>query len=296
SKGLSLYFNSTGGLDYWKILRGFHPLNLHKEVHELPVEKYDLVINDFEYITSAACAKKRIPSVHLGHQASFQSKLTPRPANKNAIGEWVLKNYARATHNIGLHFECYDDFILPPVIKQEILDAEPVNKAHITVYLPSCSADFLEKILPPIRDLHFHVFAKEIKNTVRKSNITFFPVGKTLFNKSMIKCEGIICGAGFETPAEAIYLQKKMICIPTRGQYEQLCNAASLEKIGIRCLKKIGDDFSTTLYQWLEEKKTITVNYGHTMSMIMDRLWQVHEKMNSHVVNDYPVWPAGEFA
>ncbi|MBL7742828.1 MAG: glycosyl transferase, partial [Chitinophagaceae bacterium] len=46
SKGLSLYFNSTGGLDYWKILRGFHPLNLHKEVHELPVEKYDLVIND----------------------------------------------------------------------------------------------------------------------------------------------------------------------------------------------------------------------------------------------------------
>ncbi|MBL7737892.1 MAG: glycosyl transferase [Chitinophagaceae bacterium] len=296
SKGLSLYFNSTGGLDYWKILRGFHPLSLRKEIYELPVEKYDLVINDFEYITSAACAKKRIPSVQLGHQASFQSKQTPRPATRNAIGEWVLKNYARATHNIGLHFECYDDFILPPVIKQEILDAEPVTKEHITVYLPSCSADFLGKILHPIRSLHFHVFSKEIKQTVRKSNITFFPVSKTLFNKSMIECTGIICGAGFETPAEALYLQKKMICIPTRGQYEQLCNAASLEQIGIRCLKKIGDGFTTTLYQLLEEKKTVTVNYGHTMPLILDRLWRVYEKMNSHVVSDYSAWPMGEFA
>lgn len=296
SKGLSLYFNSTGGLDYWKILRGFHPLNLRKEIHELPVEKYDLVINDFEYITSAACAKKKIPSVQLGHQASFQSTLTPRPATKNTIGEWILTNYAKATHNIGLHFERYDDFILPPVIKQEILDAEPTNKHHITVYLPSYSADALERTFHPFRGLHFHVFSKEIKQTFRKDNITFFPVSKTLFNKSMTECTGIICGAGFETPAEALYLQKKMICIPTRGQYEQFCNAASLEKMGIRCLKKIDNDFAATLCHWLEEKQTVPVNYGHTLPLIMDRLWRVHEKRDRFVPGSYPVWPVGELA
>src|SRR6266496_3790308 len=54
SKGLSLYFNSCGSLDYWKILRGLHPVRLTKEINDLPVEKYDLVINDFEFITSAA--------------------------------------------------------------------------------------------------------------------------------------------------------------------------------------------------------------------------------------------------
>src|ERR1041384_4431023 len=53
SKGLSLYYNCTGGLDYWKIVRGLHPLTLRKEINDLPVEKYDLVINDFEYITAA---------------------------------------------------------------------------------------------------------------------------------------------------------------------------------------------------------------------------------------------------
>ena len=59
SKGVSLYYNSTGGLDYWKIIRGIHPLTLRKEINDLPVEKYDLVINDFEFITAAACSKKK---------------------------------------------------------------------------------------------------------------------------------------------------------------------------------------------------------------------------------------------
>src|SRR5215510_6486454 len=114
SKGVSLFYNCTGKLDYWKIIKGIHPFRLRKEINELPVEKYDLVINDFEYITAASCAKKNIPSVQMGHQASFQSVQTPRPDKKQTIGEWVLKNFAPATHYIGLHFDRYDDFILPP--------------------------------------------------------------------------------------------------------------------------------------------------------------------------------------
>lgn len=288
SKGVSLYFTSTGGLDYWKILRGVHPLNLRKEIHELPVEKYDLVINDFEYVTAAACAKKKIPSVQLGHQASFQSPLTPRPANKNAIGEWILKNYAKTSHYIGLHFDQYDDFILPPVIKKEILDASPLDKGHVTAYLPSYSDTELEKIFRPFRDMPFHIFSKETKEVIRKGNITFFPVNKILFNQSMIQCAGIICGAGFETPAEALYLGKKMICIPTRGQYEQLCNAAALEKMGVRCLKKIDESFPFVFGHWLEATDTIRMAYGPVIPGILDRVFMLHADMQQTIVTGYP--------
>ncbi len=104
SKGLSLFYNCTGGLDYWQMVKGYQPLRLRKEIQELPVEQYDLVINDFEHITSAACAKKKIPSINFGHQASFQSSHTPRPVKKSVAGEWVLKNYAKATHYVGLTF------------------------------------------------------------------------------------------------------------------------------------------------------------------------------------------------
>ena len=73
SKGLSLYYTCKGKLDYTKTAFALSPLRLRKEARDLPVEKYDLVLNDFECITAMACAAKKIPSVNFGHQASFYS-------------------------------------------------------------------------------------------------------------------------------------------------------------------------------------------------------------------------------
>jgi uncharacterized protein (TIGR00661 family) len=197
SKGLSLFYNCTGGLDYWKMLRGYHPFKLRNEIQELPVEKYDLVINDFEYITAASCVKKRIPSVQFGHQASFQSDKTPRPASKSSVGEWLLKNYARATHHVGFHFEKYDDFIFHPVIKKEIVDAEPSDDNYTAVYL-----EFqLEEIFHQFNEFYFQIFSRECRQPTASKNIQFFPVDKNLFNYSLIHCSGLITGGGFETPA-----------------------------------------------------------------------------------------------
>jgi uncharacterized protein (TIGR00661 family) len=282
SRGLSLYFNSTGGLDYWKIVRGFHPLTLRKEINDLPVEKYDLVINDFEYITAASCARKKIPSIHLGHQASFQSRLTPRPANRNPVGEWILTNYAKATNYIGLHFDRYDDFIFYPIIKKEIARAEPDDKDYITVYLPSYSRAQQEKILSSFKDLVFHVFSKETQQPQKTGNIHFFPVNKSFFNESLIHCTGIITGAGFETPAEALHLGKKIMAIPTRGQYEQQCNATALQKMGVVCLKKIDENFPLSLYQWLDTKKTNCINYSQSIPQIVEHLFSLHENRKNN--------------
>src|SRR5579859_5847181 len=158
SSGLSLFYTNSGGLNYWQIARQvLPPLRLFREVRDLPVEKYDLVINDFESITSLACMYKKIPSVNFGHQASFISPKVPRPKHKEWMGEWILRNYARATQYIGLHFRQYDDFILPPVIKREILQAEPLDKGHITVYLSSFSDAKVRQYLSPLKDYSFHV-------------------------------------------------------------------------------------------------------------------------------------------
>jgi len=47
SKGLSLFYTCKGKLDYTKTALALSPLRLRKEVKDLPVEKYDLVLNDF---------------------------------------------------------------------------------------------------------------------------------------------------------------------------------------------------------------------------------------------------------
>jgi len=281
SNGLSLHYNCTGGLDYWKMMKGYQPFKLSTEIQELPVEKYDLVINDFEYITAASCAKKKIPSVQFGHQASFQSSQTPRPLSKSSLGEWLLKNYAKATHHIGLHFEKYDKFIFQPVIKKEILEAEPTDKNYITVYLPSYCEPQLEQIFRPFKEFHFQIFSKQSSRPTTNGNIQFLPVDTALFNQSLIHCTGIITGGGFETPAEALHLGKKIISIPIRGQYEQVCNAAALEKLGITCLQKIDENFSSVFYKWIQERNAVCIDYSKTIPEALGYLFSLHEKIKS---------------
>ena len=251
SKGLSLFYGNTGGLNYLKMASTFAPYRIYKEAKNLPVEKYDIVLNDFESITSLACKIKNVPSVHFGHQASFSSLNTPRPEGKDLVGEFILRNYANSVHTVGLHFESYDKDIYSPVLKSSILNATPKNKGHITVYLAHYSDEVVIEHLQKIKDLQFHVFSKKVKAVERIGNILLMPVSNNGFNESMINSAGVITGAGFETPAEALYLGKKLLCLPILGQYEQLCNAAALEKFNVTVVNRIDTYFSFAVKMWM---------------------------------------------
>jgi uncharacterized protein (TIGR00661 family) len=272
SKGVSLFYTGNGGLSYTDTVKKLQPKRIYNEVKNLPVEKYDLVINDFESITAMACAYKKVKSINFGHQASFMSSYTPRPKHKDFIGEFVLKNYARASKYVGLHFEQYDDFILPPIIKTDIWNAAPKNLGHITVYLSSYSDAAIAKYLQELKDFTFQVFSKEVKIKTNEGNITFIPVCKDAFNESLINCHGIITGAGFETPAEALYLQKKILALPIKGQYEQLCNAAALEKLGVKTIKSLDNNFATVFHNWINNNNQAIVNYKKSTESIVDAM------------------------
>jgi uncharacterized protein (TIGR00661 family) len=285
SKGLSLFYTCNGSLNYLKTVAAMAPYRIHKEIKELPVENYDLVINDFECITAMACRYKKIPSVNFGHQASFMSAKTPRPVNKDKLGEWILTNYAPASQYIGLHFQRYDDFILPPVIKFEIRNAEPADKNHITVYLPAYCEPALEKKFHALADFSFQIFSAQTKQIRISRNIRFLPVDKSLFNNSLINCRGIITGAGFETPSEAMYLGKKLMVIPIKGQYEQQCNAAALEKMGVKKLDDLSNDFTEDFHHWINLKTITPLNYNQTTDQIINNMMKL-----AKVAPDHPEW------
>ena len=273
SKGLSLFYNSTGGLDYWQIAKKTDPIRIKKEINELPVEKYDLVINDFDFITSQACLHKKVPSVHYGHQASFQSPLTPRPQKRNFPGELLLKHFVRANSHVGLHFAKYDKEIFGAVIKNEIVLANPKNNGHVTVYLPSYNEKELIETFSKFPVIKFEIFSKESTSIWVNNNITIFPVNNARFNESLINCTAIICGAGFETPAEAFQLGKKLMAIPIKGQYEQQCNAAALTKLGVTCLEKIDFQFKYHFENWWESGTTIQMDYADSIQESLDYLF-----------------------
>ncbi len=251
SKGCSLHYSKCGGLDYWDIVKNIKPIQMYNDAKSLPLKKYDIIINDFESITSLACKFQNAHSVQFGHQASFKSKLTPRPEKKCIMGELILKLYAPSPKHIGLHFEKYDSFIHPPIIKDEIIQAEPKNLKHITVYLPSFQKDCLQKAFNKLEDIQFHWFSGDVNFKYTDGNITYFPVNQEQFNQSLITCEGIITGGGFETPAEALFLGKKILSIPIRNHYEQECNAEALKRMGVPVVYEVGDDFAEVIENWL---------------------------------------------
>lgn len=251
SKGCSLHYSKCGGLNYWDILKNIKPRQIYKDADSLPLKNYDFIINDFDSITSLSCKLQKVHSVQFGHQASFLSESTPRPKKKSLMGEMILKHYAPSPKNIGLHFEKYDSFILPPIIKDKIIQANPKNLQHITVYLPSFQIDCLEKAFNKIPNVSFHWFLDTAKFEHTIGNITYFPVNQKYFNTSLITCQGIITGGGFETPAEALYLGKKILSIPIRNHYEQECNAAALQKMGVPVAFEVGDNFNVIIENWL---------------------------------------------
>lgn len=269
SKGVSLHYTQIGGLDYFKTTKEFNAGRVWKEAKDLPVENYDCVIVDFESIAALSCRLKNIRCIGFGHQASFQSLKCPRPKRKNIAGEWILKYYAPATTYVGLHFKAYDNFIFNPVIKQSILNAAPQDKGHVTIYLPQYNDEILIKYLKLVPDVSFHLFSRKAKASSSEKNITIFPVNNTAFNESIINCTGVITGAGFETPAEILYLNKKLLCIPIKGQYEQQCNAASLKDFNVTVIEDLDKTFPATVTGWLEKPKPDAFKLIHSAEEIV---------------------------
>lgn len=274
SKGCSLHYSKCGGLNYWSILKNIKPISLYKDASSLPLEKYDIIINDFDFVTSLACKLKKLPSVQLGHQASFQSDATPRPDKKSLIGETVLKHYAHASNHIGLHFKSYDSFILPPVIKEEFINAEPTDLKHVTVYLPSFQQHCLLKAFSKLQHIKFHWFLDKTQSIRIEKNITYYPIDQVQFNKSLLSCHGLITGGGFETPSEALYLGKKLMSIPIKNHYEQQCNAAALKKLGVEVLEDVTENFYEKVERWYSAKNynpAIEANdIAKTLQLLLD--------------------------
>lgn len=278
SAGCSLHYSKCGGLSYWDIAKNVQPLQMYKDAKSLPLKNYDVVINDFDSITSLACKLQKVHSVQFGHQASFISEATPRPEKKSLMGEMILKHYANSPKNIGLHFEKYDSFIHPPIIKDEIVNSEPKNLNHITVYLPSFDKDCLEKAFNKLPGQEFHWFLNDVEFKHTVGNITYFPVNQKYFNESMINCNGILTGGGFETPAEALYLGKKILSIPIRNHYEQECNAAALKKMGVPVVYEVGDNFEKIIENWLNTPTQYPTMKANNINETLQYLFDTYNK------------------
>ncbi len=282
-KGLSFIFGKNGGVDLLATYRKSNIKKLYKEIKSLPIHEYDLVINDFEPVSAWACRMQHKPCIGLSHQAAVINKKSPKPKKKDIIGRTILHNYAPVTTAYGFHFKAYDENIFTPVIRSQVRDATPKNNQHFTVYLPAYSDKRIIKILSKIKDINWQVFSKNAPMAYKEKNIFICPINNEQFIYSMVHCAGMLCGAGFETPAEVLFLKKKLMVVPMKGQYEQQCNAAALEAMGVPVIKSLIEKHINTITEWTTSTLFINVNYADETRSIIDDIITTHGSSANHI-------------
>ena len=284
-KGLSFIFGKKGGIDIMATYRKCNLKKLYTEIKSIPIEQYDIVINDFEPVSAWACKLKHKPCIGLSHQAAVINKNSPKPQKKDALGKAILNNYAPVTAAYGFHFNAYDVNIAKPVIRNQIRNAKAAQGQHFTVYLPAYSDKAIIKVLGEIKNINWQVFSKHSKKAYTEKNIQITPVQNDAFINSMLNCTGILCGAGFETPAEALFLKKKLMVIPMKGQYEQQCNAAALQLMGVPVIKSLKKKHIDTLKKWITTTQEIEVHYPNNTEAIINTIIKKHafEKFDSPI-------------
>jgi uncharacterized protein (TIGR00661 family) len=267
-KGLSFIFGKHGGVSLAQTAKRLNLFQFMRDVYRLPVEDYDLVVNDFEPISAWACKFHGRPCVALSHQSAVLHHSVPKPKKDGWFGRGILKYYAPFSSHYGFHFNRYDSNVFLPVIRKEVQELEVTSGKHYTVYLPAYDAATLIRFLSKIKKIEWQVFCKHSKEAFQFENISVFPVSNDAFLKSLSGCKGALLGAGFEGPAETLYLKKKLMVVPMMRQIEQQCNAAALEQLGIPVIPSLQLKHIEKVNEWILNDNYVEIPFSKETATI----------------------------
>lgn len=120
-------------------------------------------------------------------------------------------------------------FVMPPILRRSVLDAEPETGDHLLVYLLHHGhARELARWHESHPDVVVHGFWDRpgaAERTELRPRLTFHRISDRLFLDLMRGCRGLVTTAGFQAVAEAMWLGKPVLMVPTGGHSEQRWNA-----------------------------------------------------------------------
>ena len=279
--GLGFVSGRRGGIDLWQTCRRAHAARLVREIRGLPVRDYDLVISDFEPVSAWACAWQRHPCVGLSHQYAVLAAAAPKPSRRDWLGEFILRRYAPAAAHYGFHFATFAGNIYTPVIRRQVRRLVATRGDHYTVYLPAYGEETLIRKLSRFSGTRWQVFSQHCRQPFSAGNVAVQPVDNEAFVRSMATGRGVLCGAGFETPAEALFLGKKLLVIPMKGQYEQQLNAAALAHLGVPVIRSLKKKHFSTVESWLQADTVVPVDFPDQTSQIIAHIVDTYARRQS---------------
>lgn len=243
-------------------------VQLYKDIRALDVSQYDLVITDFEPITAWAAKKAGIPCIGMGHQYAFNYRV-PKTGDY-LIPRMIMRNFAPASIDLGLHWHHFGQPILPPIAETHAT-TKAVDPNKVIVYLGFEDPDEVIQMLEPFENHLFTVYGP-FAQYESLGHIQLKPLSREGFQEDLATAGGVICNAGFELSSEAIQLGKKLLVKPLKGQMEQLSNATALSQLGLGMHMESLDQ--KAVQNWLSHSRGAQVKYPDVAKAIAEWIMQ----------------------
>jgi uncharacterized protein (TIGR00661 family) len=223
------FCTQNGRVSQWQTLRQARPIQLYKDIRQLDVSQYDLLLNDFEPVTAWAAQKHGLPSISISHQAAFSYRV-PKIGNSFA-DNLIMKRFAPTDIQLGVHWYHFDHPILPPFVVDKAV--KNPSKDFVLVYLPFENLADIKLLLEPLTEQRFMCFHPKVTAANKDRHIQWLPPSKEGFRHALQHCAGVIGNGGFELASESLQLGKKLLIKPLNGQFEQMSNLLTLNQLGL---------------------------------------------------------------
>lgn len=227
-RGLT-FITANGAVQKWQTVKSAHLTQFFRDVRNLDLSGYDLVINDFEPVSAWAAKRRGVKCISVSHQAALSY---PVPKQGETLFDRMLtRHFAPSDIQIGVHWYHFGHSIIPPFIEEQ--PEENPQQGHYLVYLPFESLDDIEALLAPLCEYQFECFHPDLPADRDQGNIRWRKTSKPKFKHSLLHCDGVIANGGFELSSECLQLGKKLLIKPLQGQYEQTVNMLTLQQLGL---------------------------------------------------------------
>lgn len=239
------FVHRKGKLSPVETTRQLNLRGLLRDIRELPVDDFDLVISDFEPVTAWAARRRGHPSLGLGHQYAFNYAI-PAP-RFNWTARAILRGFAPVKNSLGMHWYHFGHPILPPIAQPHV-HSEASEGEHILVYLPF---EHHEPMLAELAKLpqQFIVYGAPV-DMPAADNLHLKAPSIEGFQNDLASARAVICNSGFELIAETLTLGKPILTRPLSGQYEQVANAQALRELQLaQVVERVDAD---TIGRWLQ--------------------------------------------
>lgn len=199
--------------------------------------KPEIVFTDYEPLTCFVANLYNLPLISLDNQHLLTKTKLEYPENYHAealaakiVTKLMVFNAKEYLITNFFTVETVDKKakLLPPIVRQEVLEAKPQLGDYILVYLTSDAVN----VIKDLKELDYKFKIYGLTQRGVEDNIEYKEYNQENFLTDLINCRAIIGNAGLSLICEALALKKPYLAVPAKAQFEQSLNAIYLEKLG----------------------------------------------------------------